>query len=134
MDLQWSCTACNISFDTKQRKCTSCNEWTRWSCAGSGSTGLYKNLNRHKQSCTHCSPHLEQAIHEQKEAEKENHIRNVLQHDEGQQTTLHGSACSTLIWCSHTQDLCSSLLSLLITLCQARRCCHGVVGQSVLQH
>jgi len=54
----------------------------KWTCAASGRQGLYKNKKSHTQRCIHCSPDLEQAINDRKEAEKENRITNIIQQDE----------------------------------------------------
>jgi hypothetical protein len=45
-----------------------------WTCIGSGRSGLYTNYYRHRDSCTYCTPELEEEK-QQKMKEKQQRFR-----------------------------------------------------------
>jgi hypothetical protein len=57
-EITWFCPQCTKELSPK-KKCPSCKVMTCWICTKSESTGLYKNLGRHKQRCGACNPMVE---------------------------------------------------------------------------
>ncbi len=72
--LEWSCSRCRSTEFVGQKYCIGCHSMLSWTCIGSGRSGLYTNYYRHRDSCTYCTPELEEEK-QQKMKEKQQRFR-----------------------------------------------------------
>jgi hypothetical protein len=93
--VEWSCSACNVALDTRQRTHTPCQTLTTWTCLLTQRSGTYDKFKRHAQHCEYCSPHQRQRIQSEKAADKENRMVAVEEDEKGQSSSAH--ACHILL-------------------------------------
>ncbi|CAF1579689.1 unnamed protein product [Rotaria sp. Silwood1] len=52
--IEWSCSECRSVITDQRKYCAVCHSMLRWTCNGSGRSGLYTNYYRHRGSCSSC--------------------------------------------------------------------------------
>ncbi|CAF4936614.1 unnamed protein product, partial [Rotaria sp. Silwood1] len=56
--VEWGCSQCRSIITDHQKYCANCHSMLTWKCIGSGRSGLYKNVFRHRDNCIHCTSEI----------------------------------------------------------------------------
>ncbi|CAF4234485.1 unnamed protein product [Rotaria sp. Silwood2] len=68
--IEWDCSQCQSGPTDRRKYCTNCHSMLSWTCTGAGKSGLHTHYYRHRDSCSYCTPELEEE-RQQKIEEKE---------------------------------------------------------------
>ncbi|CAF3663992.1 unnamed protein product [Rotaria sordida] len=52
--IEWSCSECRSVITDQRKYCAACHSMLRWTCHGSGRSGIYTNYYRHRGRCSSC--------------------------------------------------------------------------------
>ena len=53
--VEWNCSRCQSIITDRRKYCSTCHSMLKWTCIGSGRSGLYTNFFRHRDNCIHCT-------------------------------------------------------------------------------
>ncbi|CAF2014402.1 unnamed protein product [Rotaria magnacalcarata] len=57
--VEWHCPRCQSTIADRRKHCTTCHSMLRWTCIGSGRSGIYTHFFRHRDNCIHCTSEME---------------------------------------------------------------------------
>lgn len=57
--VEWSCSRCQSIITDRRKYCSTCHSMLKWTCIGSGRSGLYTHFFRHRDNCIHCMSEMD---------------------------------------------------------------------------